>query len=687
MYAAGTLTLSTIYSDNSSTAKANPFTADVTSGLWSFYAADGRYDVKFSGGGISAPFTLGDLILFDPDYTLTGGVSQSVKQKAESDPTPEDFGAVGDGQRVVDGAMTSGLAVLTSASASFVAADVGKKIVVLGAGAGSITLETTIASRQSANQVTLSSSASTTVSNALVIWGTDDTAAFAAAQTNNYLTLRLLPVIYCVTQLRLKQATTWYCAGVARTTIAIMGGGSGDYIAMTSGEIAQKICIRNVDVYCNQVRSASAPDGIDLGTETPGTTDFANGSLLDSVRVLDCPGVAFRLRVNVGSVRNLWAQNVNTPAGLSIASSRGYVITGSTFNADILNVEGRFEGGDANLSAGGGTEIGIIQCQVTGNYASVNSIEFGSTGQRIGSIYFYSGATRQYSVAILTAIQAIEIGQIFNDSGNPQTATYLLNDIQNSITITSASCSGVIPAYRSDLNNTPVYDNGTSILVNKRFQLKQGSNVTAANDLTLATNGGANQIVGNTQINAITTANWRAGAVIPAVLTGTPLIKHNTAGGAGTARIFCPGGIDFQASANSFVFFYYDGTQFQMMVKDATLPSGTYTPTLTDGANVAASTAFVCQYFRVGNVVTVTGKVEIDPTAAAPTATELGISLPVASNFAAVTDLAGVCASHGVASQSGGVFADAANDRASLNYFAVSTANLAMWFSFSYTVI
>lgn len=62
IYDAGTLSLSTIYSDDAATptAKANPFTADATTGAWSFYAANGRYDVKFSGGGIAAPFTLGD---------------------------------------------------------------------------------------------------------------------------------------------------------------------------------------------------------------------------------------------------------------------------------------------------------------------------------------------------------------------------------------------------------------------------------------------------------------------------------------------------------------------------------------------------------------------------------------------------------------------------------------------------
>lgn len=64
VYDTGTLNLSTIYSDNLSTPKANPFTADATSGYWFFYAASsGRYDVQFSGGGITTPYTIGDISL------------------------------------------------------------------------------------------------------------------------------------------------------------------------------------------------------------------------------------------------------------------------------------------------------------------------------------------------------------------------------------------------------------------------------------------------------------------------------------------------------------------------------------------------------------------------------------------------------------------------------------------------
>lgn len=63
VYDTGTTDLSTIYADSSLTPKSNPFTLDGTIGFWFFYAEAGRYDIKFSGTGISTPFTLEDVFL------------------------------------------------------------------------------------------------------------------------------------------------------------------------------------------------------------------------------------------------------------------------------------------------------------------------------------------------------------------------------------------------------------------------------------------------------------------------------------------------------------------------------------------------------------------------------------------------------------------------------------------------
>ena len=114
--------------------------------------------------------------------------------------------------------------------------------------------------------------------------------------------------------------------------------------------------------------------------------------------------------------------------------------------------------------------------------------------------------------------------------------------------------------------------------------------------------------------------------------------------------------------------------------------SSTYTPTLTAVANVGASTAYVCQYARNGDSVTVSGKADVDPTLAA-TSTQLGISLPVASNFGAVQDCGGVAFASGIAAQGAAILADTANDRAQMQWVSGDITNQPMYFSFSYRVI
>lgn len=95
----------------------------------------------------------------------------------------EDYGAVGDGKVVADVATTSGSKVITSASAAFTQADVGKKVMINGAnGTTDVPQVDTIASVQSATQATLTTNnAGATATGCQMVWGTDDTAAIKAA--------------------------------------------------------------------------------------------------------------------------------------------------------------------------------------------------------------------------------------------------------------------------------------------------------------------------------------------------------------------------------------------------------------------------------------------------------------------------------------------------------------------------
>ena len=100
VYVSGTLTLATLFSDNSGTSLSNPFAAQGLSGAnpgyWFFYAnssaPNNRYDVSLSGGGITGTLTYSDIELTDfgvggtitainsqtgPTITIQAGVSGS----------------------------------------------------------------------------------------------------------------------------------------------------------------------------------------------------------------------------------------------------------------------------------------------------------------------------------------------------------------------------------------------------------------------------------------------------------------------------------------------------------------------------------------------------------------------------------------------------------------------------------
>lgn len=107
-----------------------------------------------------------------------------------------------------------------------------------------------------------------------------------------------------------------------------------------------------------------------------------------------------------------------------------------------------------------------------------------------------------------------------------------------------------------------------------------------------------------------------------------------------------------------------------------TLASGAYSPTVTNVANTSSLSATGFRYMRVGNHVTVAGTVTATTSSSTVTA-QVGISLPVASNLTAASDVRGVSTiqiSGGNAPVSGVVLGDAGNDRAELQWLTQSPA-------------
>jgi hypothetical protein len=145
--------------------------------------------------------------------------------------------------------------------------------------------------------------------------------------------------------------------------------------------------------------------------------------------------------------------------------------------------------------------------------------------------------------------------------------------------------------------------------------------------------------------------------------------------------------------ANSGVYFGTDASTNEILqwvdnddeTYDLRTQSGTYTPTITNVANVASSTAFECQWMRVGDVVTVSGKVVVDPTAA--TLTRIRMTLPIASDFGAEEDAAGTAGNRSTTGESGVIFADSTNDEVELRFTPSDTASNTLIFHYTYNRI
>lgn len=97
--------------------------------------------------------------------------------------SPEHFGAKGDLTYILDAAMTNGQKILTSASAPFTLADVGKTINIRGAGVAENKgmLTTKIKEFTNTTTVVLEEASAATIAAKVAIYGTDDTVAIREA--------------------------------------------------------------------------------------------------------------------------------------------------------------------------------------------------------------------------------------------------------------------------------------------------------------------------------------------------------------------------------------------------------------------------------------------------------------------------------------------------------------------------
>jgi hypothetical protein len=198
-----------------------------------------------------------------------------------------------------------------------------------------------------------------------------------------------------------------------------------------------------------------------------------------------------------------------------------------------------------------------------------------------------------------------------------------------------------------------------------------------------------------------------------------------TRGGTGTATTFTAGSVVFAGASGVYsqdnANFFWDDTNNRLglgnvapacaldvtggiqtsrtgvtspATTDGNIFSGTYTPQqlsiggIAQNTNVDAVTYQLAQYMRVGNMVTVSGRVDIDATATGNTIVQF--SVPIASNFSSTAQGAGTAAftSATVANNSfARLSAQTTDDCIFLQCNSTNTASVSWFYNFTYRII
>lgn len=168
----------------------------------------------------------------------------------------------------------------------------------------------------------------------------------------------------------------------------------------------------------------------------------------------------------------------------------------------------------------------------------------------------------------------------------------------------------------------------------------------------------------------------------------TITLSHDSSSSSSANRFICPNGLPFLLIPRTGVWVWYDSSSANWRIvahPQTRLEAGVYTPTITNGANVTSSSTAACQYLRVGDTVTVSGIVSIDPIID-NTITNFELSLPFAATLSSEGELAGTMASVTTTVDYGPVFGNSTSHEAQFAWVTQNTGAHAIAFHFTYRI-
>lgn len=276
-------------------------------------------------------------------FSPAGGASSASSGLAYN---VKDYGAKGDARRVDDAVTTSSGTTVTSATAAFTAADVGKTVWAISAGGILRLARTTIVSVTSGTEVQVASAAIGSVSGVTMIVGTNDTdalqaAAAAAKAANARGTVRVPAGGYIFTELPFDFGES----AVVHAACGLLGDGSNSTVFYPAPDYNFSSTTSNTGIFARY--DANSREGRIEGVRVEGQAYTMSGS---GYIVISDAGSGLTLRdVRIEHVRGLTAHAA---------------LNGGDFLVDRCHFEGASYLGV--LVAGGGAILNTY----TGNHAN-----------------------------------------------------------------------------------------------------------------------------------------------------------------------------------------------------------------------------------------------------------------------------------------------------------------------------